>query len=560
MKSPQYHVRDVLVTLAAVSLLASCAMKTKEEPSTSTSTDTSSSTAKGADKAAENKGETPSKPAEPGAGDKGAADKTSSAGTAGSTQSKGASDATSSSTATSTASSDTGKNDAATNSTGTDSSSTLIADKNAATSAATTAATPASSTAAAATDRKLNVNLSALAAEVPICSVGGVKITVGDYRRMLRIQQLQTNQKISTDPAAKAKLLEQAKSANITLTPEEKANLIKAAHNGQDPKVFKEALEKAHATEQQFDDEVLASGLAFKTSNAIVEQSVLPDLVNRELLAQAAKEGGGEKEAMNKYLAFKKSKNYDALVAETKLPPDQLKTEMVQANLATIQLGKLEGQAKLTDAEIKKLYEANKAQLKHGERVKLSTILIACPEHDVGPIASIRNQLKKANPKATEKELDDAAARLSDQQKQKALICFEQAKKPGTDFAKLANENTNDPSSLAKKNGGDLGFLDKKDMPAELADPVFKLKAGEVLPKIVSSELGFNIYKVTAKQGEGTYKYDEVKSKLEMLGRQQKFQQILAQWIEHRRQQVKVEFTPKFLSLANQSAKTTSVK
>ncbi len=401
------------------------------------------------------------------------------------------------------------------------------------------------------------VNLNTLPNDVPICSVGGNEIKVGDYKRMLRISQIQMNQKIVSDPLTKAGLLQQAKPLGIELTAEEKSKLLEAAHKekGADPKQFQEFLKSANATEKQFDDEVLASGLAFKVSNAIIERSLLGDLVNRELLAQAAKESGGEKDAMNQYLSFKHSKNYDAMLQQTSLSPDGLRDEMVKANLAKFQLSKLEAQVKLSDAELKKLYDANKKQLKHGERIRLSTILILCPEKDIGPIGSVRTQLMRSNPKLSSAELDAAVSQYLEQAKQKALIVLGQAKS-NLDFAKLANENSMDPDTMAKKNGGDMGFLERTQIIKPLADEVFKLKQGEVLGQVVKSDLGYNIYKVTAKQGPGELSYSEVKPLLTMQAKQAKLQQTLAQWLESRRKNTNVAFSPKFISIANQGAKS----
>ncbi len=373
---------------------------------------------------------------------------------------------------------------------------------------------------------------------------------------MLRIQQIQANQTIVTDPSAKAKLLDEAKRRGIALSQEEKTKLAQAAHQekGHYLKEFQAFLKQSKSTEQQFDNEVNQTGLAFKTSNAIIEESLLPDLVNRALLSQAAREAGGEKAAINKYLAFKHSRQYNALLQQTGLSNDALKEEMVKAELAKIQLAKLETQSRVSNADVHQLYDSNRKQLKHAERIRLSTILIACPENNVGPILSVRNQVLRANSKLSGKELDATVAKIMEQAKRKTLICLAEAK-AGTDFAKLANENSNDPDTQVKKTGGDLGFLEKKDIIPALAEPVWKLKAGEVLPQIVKSDLGYNIYKVTGKDPAGNFKFEEVKPRLELLARQAKLQQVIAQWLEHRRKVVRVEFTPKFLAIANDSAK-----
>ncbi|MBX9567915.1 MAG: peptidylprolyl isomerase [Candidatus Obscuribacterales bacterium] len=399
---------------------------------------------------------------------------------------------------------------------------------------------------------KVNINLADLNNDLPICSVAGNEIKVGDYKRMLRLQQIQANQNIVLNPSVRQQLLAEAKKRNVELTGEEKAKLLEAAHQqkGQSPAEFKEFLKKTNATEQQFDQDILQTGLAFKTSNMMIENALLPEMVNRELLAQAAESSGKEKEAMNFYLTFKHSKQFSQLEQQTGLSQDQLRDEIVKEELAKMQIKTLEPKAVVTDAEVKKTYDEHKELFKHDERIKLSTILIACPEHDIGPIQSVRNQVIKANPKLEGKQLDDAVTQVMEAAKQKALILLGQAK-GGSDFGKLANENSNEPLTVQKKNGGDMGFIDKRAMIPALADAVFKLKPGQVLDQIVKSELGYNVYKCTGKEAPGYLKYQDVKPQLEALAKQAKLQQVIASWLNDRRKVVKVEFTPKFLAIAN---------
>ena len=399
---------------------------------------------------------------------------------------------------------------------------------------------------------KVNINLADLSNDIPICLVAGNEIKVGDYKRMLRLQQIQANQNIVLNPSVRQQLLTEASKRNLELTGEEKAKLLEAAHQqkGQSPAEFKEFLKKTNATEAQFDADILQTGLAFKTSNMMIENALLPEMVNRELLAEAAHSAGKEKQAMNFYLSFKNTKQFSQLEQQTGLTQDQIREEIVKEELAKLQIKTLEPKATVSDAEVRKTYNDHKEMFKHDERVRLSTILIACPERDIGPIQSIRNQVIKANPKLEGKQIDDAVAQVMEAAKQKALILMGQAK-GGMDFAKLANENSNEPLTVAKKNGGDMGYIDKRAMIPTLADVVFKLKSGQVLDQIVKSELGYNVYKCTGKEAPGYLSYKDVKPQLEALAKQAKLQQVIANWLNERRKVVKVEFTPKFLAIAN---------
>lgn len=64
----------------------------------------------------------------------------------------------------------------------------------------------------------------------------------------------------------------------------------------------------------------------------------------------------------------------------------------------------------------------------------------------------------------------------------------------GGDFAKLAGENTLDPSG--KQSGGDLGFFKKGEMVPEFSEVAFTLKEGEVSASPVKTQFGWHIIKV----------------------------------------------------------------
>jgi peptidyl-prolyl cis-trans isomerase SurA len=66
--------------------------------------------------------------------------------------------------------------------------------------------------------------------------------------------------------------------------------------------------------------------------------------------------------------------------------------------------------------------------------------------------------------------------------------------KNGEDFAKLAEEFSQDPGSKAK--GGDLGYFARRQMVQQFDEAVFKLKVGEI-SEIVETQFGYHIIKLT---------------------------------------------------------------
>jgi peptidyl-prolyl cis-trans isomerase C len=64
----------------------------------------------------------------------------------------------------------------------------------------------------------------------------------------------------------------------------------------------------------------------------------------------------------------------------------------------------------------------------------------------------------------------------------------------GGDFAKLAADNTLDPSG--KDSGGDLGFFKKGDMVPEFSDMAFSLKEGQTADRPVKTQFGWHVIRV----------------------------------------------------------------
>ncbi|HJQ32625.1 MAG TPA: peptidylprolyl isomerase [Pyrinomonadaceae bacterium] len=94
---------------------------------------------------------------------------------------------------------------------------------------------------------------------------------------------------------------------------------------------------------------------------------------------------------------------------------------------------------------------------------------------------------------AAHPEMDSKASRA----KIEGLLARARA---GEDFAKLADEFTEDPSG--KGRGGDLGWFGRGQMVKPFEDAAFALKPGEV-SGVVESQFGFHIIKLEERRGEG---------------------------------------------------------
>ena len=82
----------------------------------------------------------------------------------------------------------------------------------------------------------------------------------------------------------------------------------------------------------------------------------------------------------------------------------------------------------------------------------------------------------------------------------------------GEDFAKIANELTEDPSG--KANGGDLGYFTKEQMVPEFANVAFGLDKGKVSAP-VKTQFGWHVIKTEDKREKPKPKFEEVKPQIE---------------------------------------------
>jgi peptidyl-prolyl cis-trans isomerase C len=144
-----------------------------------------------------------------------------------------------------------------------------------------------------------------------------------------------------------------------------------------------------------------------------------------------------------------------------------------------------EGKKAITDKALRTVYDDAVKQMGDEEEVHARHILF-----------------RVANP-ADEKASKEA------EDKVKAVI--ERLNK-GEDFAKLANELTEDPSG--RKDGGDLGYFTKEQMVPEFSAVAFKLDKGKISDPI-KTQFGWHVLKVEDKRKKQPPEFDKVKGQLE---------------------------------------------
>lgn len=145
----------------------------------------------------------------------------------------------------------------------------------------------------------------------------------------------------------------------------------------------------------------------------------------------------------------------------------------------------------ITPGEVERYYEEHKQEYNQPESERLSEILIA-PGGAGSNGAGIDDPAKLAAAKA---KAEDIEAKLH----------------AGGDFAQLAR-SFSDGSTAAQ--GGDLGQYQHGQLPAELENKTFPLKAGQYTDPILTRQ-GYIILKVTEHTAAGPAPYSDVKDQVE---------------------------------------------
>lgn len=164
----------------------------------------------------------------------------------------------------------------------------------------------------------------------------------------------------------------------------------------------------------------------------------------------------------------------------------------------------------VSDEEARTYFDSHPEEFKMPERVRASHILL------------------KVDPKAPD------AAKAETMKKMEGI---KSKLDNGEDFAKLAQENSDCPSSAK---GGDLGFFARGQMVEPFEDAAFALNPGEV-SGVVETRFGYHIIKSQEKEMATTLAFDDIKEKLTSKLQEDKFKEMFPSYIESLKSKYKIE-------------------
>lgn len=410
-----------------------------------------------------------------------------------------------------------------------------------------------------------SMNLLKMPGSTVICTVDGSPITVSTFKREFQQAIISLQSMLSLQPQRMGELLHQAKEVGLTLSDDEKKRMLDSAHSptALEGKTLAAFLKERKMTEAQFNEQVLNLGLAFKCGTKIIESQLLSEMVNRELVLKEAYKAGLKQKAVNDFVQIKASRKYKQYVEQSRETPEQIQNEIISSQMVKQMLERIAKDAPVTDEQIAQAYEKNKEQFKHGDRIRLSHIVLAAPSVDAGPVKSVKTQIQEQEPGLSGAALDKEVKRVKDEKLATAKDLLNKAKH-GADFKTLADTYSDDIPSRMAKNGGDLGF---KDMSTPMNPDILKimaavnnLPAGTVAPEIVETNFGYHVVKVTEREKGGYRPLSEVKNELKEAISQVNREQAKNNWLLQHRKLADIKLSDEVIKAAQvpDAAATTS--
>lgn len=226
----------------------------------------------------------------------------------------------------------------------------------------------------------------------------------------------------------------------------------------------------------------------------LLKEGIVSELIDRTLIAQEAERRGlaiaPEKlaDAERKTIAqFGGDEKYDKYLAQHRLTRDEYRDVIKTEIYGGLMREELSKGLTVSGEEVKAYYLAHRTDpdMQQPERVKASHILIAARPNLIKQDVEREKGLSgEALNRAVREEMERRRTRAEELRRKAA---------GGADFATLARENSDDPSS--REQGGDLGSFTRDSHPRAFDDAAFALKPGTV-SGVVQTDFGYHVIKL----------------------------------------------------------------
>lgn len=244
-----------------------------------------------------------------------------------------------------------------------------------------------------------------------------------------------------------------------------------------------------------------------------IKKEVLEGLIHGELLYQESqrKEIKVEEVAINEQLETLKKR----FPREDEFKTALNKMNLSEANIRSqikkgLTIEQFVEKVMVSDKELRAYYDSHPDSFKQPEQVRASHILI------------------KVDPQADESQRVEARKKIAE---------IQQKLQKGEDFATLAKESSQGPSSAK---GGDLGYFRRGQMVKPFEEAAFALKPGEV-SDVVETRFGYHLIKVIDKKPETTIPYEDIKEKVGQYLKDKEVHEEVGLYVKKLKEDAKVE-------------------
>jgi peptidyl-prolyl cis-trans isomerase SurA len=267
-------------------------------------------------------------------------------------------------------------------------------------------------------------------------------------------------------------------------------------------------------------------------------KDVLRGLIDRQLLLEKGKDLGitADTEVVKRLDEIRKQMKLGSMEELEKAAASQgMSFEDFKQNLRTdiitqqVIQREVSPHINVSNEEVRRFYEKHKADMAHGEEIRLSEILISTEDapNDESKIA------------AAKAKADDILKQLHS----------------GASFEDVAKKESQDPSSAQ---GGDLGAFARGKLAKQLEDTTFAMKVGDI-SDVIRTRQGFVILKVTSHIQAGTPAFKDVEDRIRDAVYMQKMQPAMRDYLKKLREEAYIDIRAGYVDTGASSNQTKPV-
>ena len=252
----------------------------------------------------------------------------------------------------------------------------------------------------------------------------------------------------------------------------------------------------------------------FETQRAEISKAVVDQLIATRLILQEARKrniAATEKEIDEQIDAIKKrfptEAEFNTALTRNGFTLASLR-EMIRTNATQRRVAEVVAPGQVSDEELRKQFDANRAQYDQQAQIKAGHILFRIAQKDQEAVAQAKARIVQA--------------RLSD----------------GAKFEDLAKQYSDDRASAER--GGDLGFVPKGTLVKEFEDAAWSLKPGQT-SGLVKTQYGLHLIRVYEVKEAAKADFDKIKDQIREQLLAGKREKAFGAWVEEQRKTAKIE-------------------